>query len=576
MLNKKYFMFFVLVLAALFLTIVSATRLPTVGGDEDSWGSVLNDFLSRIAGDDATELNLTMVNGKNIYSSAINTTHILDGTITSADLGTGSVGDDEIDYSEVTLADFTNDANYLDKDEGGIIDGSLILNGNFTLIGSYLNATVTNQYLNGSFFPSMDNIFDIGSASRRWRDLYLGGDAVINGNIDVNDGTLFVDSANNRVGIGTASPSSLFDVEGTLGDNSIVNGVFDADSDWSKGAGWSITGGVAVGTAATGNLNEIVSTVVANKFYKLQFDLTATSGNIYVRAGGWSSRSPISSTGTYTLYFHPVSTAAVTFDGNAAFTGTIDNVVLTEVLSTYAFDNSYLALNNQPLIINENAAGEHDIIKIATNSGSNFNLYSDASGNIALENLDKHFYIRQLASGYTLGLSSVSSVGILSSTVGLVQSSNLAAGNYLGISTGTYYKSLTDTDNRQAYVYIQPRISQSGTAAYDAIYVDVTEISLGNGSTGDGNNLLNLAVGGTSLARVSNTGQGYFAGNVGIGTATPQNTLNVIGDVNATSGFVVGANTGITDTSSYWLCTASDCSSTCQVQINGGIITGCT
>ncbi len=33
---------------------------------------------------------------------------------------------------------------------------------------------------------------------------------------------------------------------------------------------------------------------------------------------------------------------------------------------------------------------------------------------------------------------------------------------------------------------------------------------------------------------------------------------------------------GITNTTGYWLCNSSDCSSTCQVQIKDGLITGCT
>ena len=70
----------------LMITLVSAARLPTVSGDEDTWGTILNDFLSKIAGTDATELNETMVNGTNIYSSSINTTHLTDGTITDIDI----------------------------------------------------------------------------------------------------------------------------------------------------------------------------------------------------------------------------------------------------------------------------------------------------------------------------------------------------------------------------------------------------------------------------------------------------------------------------------------------------------
>lgn len=131
-----------LLIIGIFLAgFVSASRLPTIDGDSGAWGTVLNDFLSRIAGNNGTELNLTMVNGTNIYSSSINTTHISDGTITPNDLGTDSVADDEINYTSVTLADFTNDANYLDKDDGGTINGEIYANGNLTVFGGYINLT---------------------------------------------------------------------------------------------------------------------------------------------------------------------------------------------------------------------------------------------------------------------------------------------------------------------------------------------------------------------------------------------------------------------------------------------------
>lgn len=51
---------------------------------------------------------------------------------------------------------------------------------------------------------------------------------------------------------------------------------------------------------------------------------------------------------------------------------------------------------------------------------------------------------------------------------------------------------------------------------------------------------------------------------VGIGTTTPQNTLNVIGDINSTGGFMVGANIGVTANYSV---------GNCWFGINGGIVT---
>lgn len=46
--------------------------------------------------------------------------------------------------------------------------------------------------------------------------------------------------------------------------------------------------------------------------------------------------------------------------------------------------------------------------------------------------------------------------------------------------------------------------------------------------------------------------------------------------IETTTNFACNGSSGITDSTSYWLCTASDCSTSCQVTICGGIITGCT
>jgi len=87
------------------------------------------------------------------------------------------------------------------------------------------------------------------------------------------------------------------------------------------------------------------------------------------------------------------------------------------------------------------------------------------------------------------------------------------------ISAGDYFRvnnlaghAMTDANGEQSYLAVTPLIEQSGTAAYNGIKVDVTETTLGDGSTGDGNNLLNLAVGGVSKARIDNTGAIFSSG----------------------------------------------------------------
>jgi hypothetical protein len=76
---------FVLIII-LFSSNVLAVNLPTVNSDNGTWGYILNSYLGKLSGLNATELNQTMVNGTNIYESSINTSHIIDGTILTDDL----------------------------------------------------------------------------------------------------------------------------------------------------------------------------------------------------------------------------------------------------------------------------------------------------------------------------------------------------------------------------------------------------------------------------------------------------------------------------------------------------------
>ena len=82
---------------------------------------------------------------------------------------------------------------------------------------------------------------------------------------------------------------------------------------------------------------------------------------------------------------------------------------------------------------------------------------------------------------------------------------DLAAGNAHNLNSLANIE-LTDTDGEQSMVYIEPKINQSGTAAYNGLKINVTETALGSGATGDGNNLLNLQVASVTKAKISNLG----------------------------------------------------------------------
>lgn len=78
-----------------------------------------------------------------------------------------------------------------------------------------------------------------------------------------------------------------------------------------------------------------------------------------------------------------------------------------------------------------------------------------------------------------------------------------------GATTG-----MTDTDGEQSFQYLAPIVKQSGTAAYNGLKIDVTETTLGDGTTGDGNNLIRAAVGGTTKFKVDNAGSVAAAGDM--------------------------------------------------------------
>lgn len=74
----------------------------------------------------------------------------------------------------------------------------------------------------------------------------------------------------------------------------ITNGAFAADTDWTKGAGWTIAAGVATQTSGSGVLTQdfgaLVATLINGQTYNLTFDVTAGDGggDIIITVGSQS------------------------------------------------------------------------------------------------------------------------------------------------------------------------------------------------------------------------------------------------------------------------------------------------
>lgn len=122
-----------------------------------------------------------------------------------------------------------------------------------------------------------------------------------------------------------------------LGRNLTVNGTFDTDTLWSKGAGWTIGGGVATRTAQVSfsTLSQSITTMTQGRAYQAQFTISnyGGSGTINSNLGGTAVSPQHSGNGTVTDNVvnagASVSTAALT--GSAPFAGNIDDFNVNEL-----------------------------------------------------------------------------------------------------------------------------------------------------------------------------------------------------------------------------------------------------
>lgn len=118
----------------------------------------------------------------------------------------------------------------------------------------------------------------------------------------------------------------------------LPNGGFDADSDWNKGSGWAISGGVASSDGTQVDYSSIDQSIPLNRgaFYQIRASLTFNAtGSILLRLGTGTSAGNILSwtaSGDHTVTTYPMGGNLDTFSflAHSNFEGSIDNVSLWE------------------------------------------------------------------------------------------------------------------------------------------------------------------------------------------------------------------------------------------------------
>tara|TARA_R110000824_G_scaffold40166_1_gene120640 strand:- start:4519 stop:6642 length:2124 start_codon:yes stop_codon:yes gene_type:complete len=119
----------------------------------------------------------------------------------------------------------------------------------------------------------------------------------------------------------------------------VTNGTFASDSDWTKGTGWTIGAGVATASAGTGSDLSQSLTLTPGAYFVLEFDLTRSAGTIQPKLGGTSIGSALSAAGHYKYQVFNYG-ASLAFTKDSSFAGTLDNVTVKQSLRAVQIPNA--------------------------------------------------------------------------------------------------------------------------------------------------------------------------------------------------------------------------------------------
>ena len=141
------------------------------------------------------------------------------------------------------------------------------------------------------------------------------------------------------------------------GSELVTNGDFATDSDWSKGANWTISGGTANsdGVNATSNFSQVVTSFSGKTFLVEGNASNVSQGFAYVSLGGTDLQIVVNSSGAFKHYVTILSGNSTLFiSGRNNFIGSIDNVSVKEVGQNWSLGTNWSISNG---IVTSDGAG---------------------------------------------------------------------------------------------------------------------------------------------------------------------------------------------------------------------------
>ena len=320
----------------------SNNTLHIRAGYLDFVGSIDNVTVKQVNGNPAIMTNQTSSDIENgsPYANVILNTDFINGDNWSVTRGNWAISGgtlnttSESDYCNTTIGDYSNKTMRVKFDIVSNTQGSVA----FRIFGSSYQVGTSRSGV-GTY--TEDIVFQAG---------HNGDVGFIGNNFTGSIDNVTVEEVNTglqgywKMGDGTNDeyPVIYDQTNPDLGSELVTNGTFTTDSDWTKGTGWTISGGKLVGTNVSTQFTQQSLTFTSGMLYKVSFDITGVDTLLndsafrypYDGAVGNIKYLPKDSpNGTYTNTFTS-SGSSILYLGYidaGTFTGTVDNVSVKEV-----------------------------------------------------------------------------------------------------------------------------------------------------------------------------------------------------------------------------------------------------
>ena len=182
----------------------------------------------------------------------------------------------------------------------------------------------STQYLNGQIAGV--KVFNTALTAAQVADLYNNPEKVVPTGVDNTALKLFLPM---QEGAGTTAINGAPDA---LGSEQIENGDFATDSNWTKGSGWTISGGTANATSASTG-TPISQYIDTGKKYRVTYDVVSLSQGAFqvdLSYSGTALGQVVTTTGTFTDVITSIN-PALSIRVVGTTTGSIDNVSVKEL-----------------------------------------------------------------------------------------------------------------------------------------------------------------------------------------------------------------------------------------------------